>query len=66
MNGTGDMARNPRIKGDAVTPKQKVGGQKRGTSLSVTYYGDVASARRVEKASRRTGNEDDKNENDVE
>jgi hypothetical protein len=67
MNGTGDMARNPRIKGDAVTPKQKVGGQKRGTSLSVTYYRDVASARRGEKASRRrTGNGDDKNENAVE
>jgi len=29
MNDTGDMARDPRIKGDAVTPKQKVGGQKR-------------------------------------
>jgi hypothetical protein len=67
MNGTGDMARNPRIKGDAVTPKQKVGGQKRGTSLSVTYYWDVASARRGEKASRRrTGNEDDRNENAIE
>ena len=66
MNGTGDMARNPRIKGDTVTPKQKVGGQKRGTSLSVTYYWDVASARRGEKMSRRTGNEDDKNENAVE
>jgi hypothetical protein len=51
MNGTGDMARNPRIKGDAVTPKQKVGGQKRGTSLiSVTYYRDVASARRGKKS----------------
>src|SRR6202451_1767665 len=67
MNSTGDMARNPRIKGDAVTPKQKVGGQKRGTSLSVTYYWDVASARRGEKTSRRRiGNEDDKNENAVE
>src|SRR5271170_5786818 len=41
MYGTGDMARNPRINGDAVTPKQKVGGQKRGTSLSVTYYRDA-------------------------
>jgi hypothetical protein len=46
MNGTGDMARNPRIKGDAVTPKQKVGGQKLGTSLSVTYYRDVATETR--------------------
>ena len=66
MNGTGDMARNPRIKGDAVTPKQKVGGQKRGTSLSVTYYWDVATETRWETSRRRTGNEDDKNENAVE
>jgi hypothetical protein len=66
MNGTGDMARNPRIKGD-VTPNKKGGGQKRGTSLSVTYYRDVASARQGEKTSRRRiGNEDDKNENAVE
>jgi hypothetical protein len=67
MNDTGDMARNPRIKGDAVSLKQKVGGQKQGTSLRVTYYRDVASARRGEEVSRRrTGNEDDKNENAVE
>src|SRR5271170_7164222 len=66
MNGTGDMARNPRIEGDAVTPKRKVGGQKRGTSLSVTYYRDVATETRWKTKRRRTGNEDDQNENAVE
>ena len=66
MNGTGDMARNPRIKGDAAAPRQKVGGQKRGTSLSVTYYRDVATETRWKTKRRRTGNEDDKNENAVE
>jgi hypothetical protein len=49
MNGTGDMARNPRIKGD-VMPKQKEEGQKRGKSLSVIYYRDVATERRGERS----------------